>query len=71
MNTDIIEEKPDKLDSEMADIINIAEFLYRLCDCEYIDEYMYKLYLLKDLLKPKCIKIDEMHYDLKQEIKKL
>lgn len=69
MNTDIIEEKFDELDCEMADIINIAEFLCWLCDSEYIDEYMYKLYLLTDLLKQKCIKIDEMHYNLKQECK--
>ena len=64
MNKKHAEEKFDELEGEMIDIIDIVELLDIMCDCEHVDNYAHKLYILVNLLKKKCIKLDDMHYQL-------
>ena len=60
-----IERKFDEFEGELLTIIDIAEFFQLLCNCEYVDIYKDKLYLIADLLKEKCVQLNDMQYDLK------
>lgn len=59
------ERKFDELEGELLTLIDISEFLGLLCDCEYVDIYKDKLYLIANLLKEKCVKLNDMLYDAK------
>ena len=59
------EQKFNEIESELITIIDIVELLGLLCDCEYVDNYKLKLYLLTNLLKEKCVQLNDMQYELK------
>ena len=60
-----IEQKFDEFEGELLTIIDISEFFQLLCNCEYVDIYKDKLYLMANLLKEKCVQSNDMLYDLK------
>ena len=62
---DDIEQKFDEFEGELLTIIDISEFFQLLSNCEYVDIYKDKLYLIADLLKEKCVQLNDMQYDLK------
>lgn len=65
MNKKHSEEILDELEGEIIDIIDIVELLEIMCDFEQVDNYAHKLYIITDLLKQKCINLNNMHCKLK------
>ena len=53
----------NKFEGELLTIIDIAEFFQLLCNCEYVDIYKDKLYLIANLLKEKCVNLNDILYE--------